>query len=263
MKPLDAVRTVGESLKVEFKSDQKPLADRDLVAAVVALTNTEGGDLYLGIEDDGTVTGLHANHQDLNRLSAMIAARTIPSVSVRTEILDSDGLTVARILVPKSRHLVATSDGLLQRRRLQINGRPEAVPFYPHEFSQRQASLGLVDHSARPMPNLPVDALSSLERQRIRDAIQRHNGDAALLALGDEELDGALGLTITTAAGIRCPTLAGLLMIGREDVLRQYLPAHETDAQAYHLLKRMRDEGKIVQQGERRWACYSRPDPGR
>jgi predicted HTH transcriptional regulator len=49
----------GESLTLEFKSDLKCLPDRELVAAVVALANTEGGNLLLGVEDDGTVTGLH------------------------------------------------------------------------------------------------------------------------------------------------------------------------------------------------------------
>ena len=33
----------GETLTVEFKSDRKGLPDRDLIEAVVALANTEGG----------------------------------------------------------------------------------------------------------------------------------------------------------------------------------------------------------------------------
>lgn len=41
----------GETLTVEFKSDRKGLPDRDLVEAVVALANTEGGVLLLGAED--------------------------------------------------------------------------------------------------------------------------------------------------------------------------------------------------------------------
>ncbi|MFO7716197.1 helix-turn-helix domain-containing protein [Desulfosarcina sp.] len=51
----------GESLRLEFKSDRKGIPDRELVAAIVALANTEGGELLLGVEDDGTVTGLHAH----------------------------------------------------------------------------------------------------------------------------------------------------------------------------------------------------------
>lgn len=35
---------------------------------VVCLANTAGGDLYLGVEDDGTVTGLHPEHRDEARL---------------------------------------------------------------------------------------------------------------------------------------------------------------------------------------------------
>ena len=48
-----------ETMEVEFKSDLKKLSDSDLVDAVVAFANTNGGDLYLGVEDDCTVTGLH------------------------------------------------------------------------------------------------------------------------------------------------------------------------------------------------------------
>ena len=39
----------GESLTLEFKSDVKRLPDRDLIAAVVSLANTEGGSLLLGV----------------------------------------------------------------------------------------------------------------------------------------------------------------------------------------------------------------------
>jgi len=225
--PLDTIRQQGESLTVEFKSDQKPLPDRELVAAVVALANTEGGELFLGVEDDGKITGLHVNHRKAAGMTALIANRTNPPLSVRIDVLEGDaGMQVARIRVPKSRQLVSTAEGLLQRRRLLANGRPEAVPFYPHEFLQRQAAMGQADPSAVAIPFLSVEALNPLERHRIREAIRRYGGDAALLPLADEELDGALGL-VTTLDGVRCPTLAGLLMMGREEVLRQHVPAQE------------------------------------
>jgi ATP-dependent DNA helicase RecG len=127
----------GEDLTLEFKSDAKSLPDRDLVAAVVSLANTEGGELLLGVEDDGTITGLHPNHQNLSGLPALIANRTNPAIPVGVERCELQGKLVARISVPKSRQLVSTSDGLLLRRRLKLDGTPEAVPFYPHEFIQR------------------------------------------------------------------------------------------------------------------------------
>jgi len=202
------------------------LSDRDLVAAVVSLANTEGGELFLGVEDDGSITGIQQHHRDSVGLIALIANRTSPPVAVKTEIIDMDERKILKIEVPKSRGIVLTTDGLLLRRRLLVNGKPEAVPFYPHEFIQRQSTMGLVDPSAMPLASLTVEDLNTMERQRIREAIRRYGGDTSLLPLADEELDGALGL-VTTFDGVRRPTVAGLLIMGREEVLRQHLPSHE------------------------------------
>jgi ATP-dependent DNA helicase RecG len=216
----------GESLTVEFKSDVKGLSDRDLVAAVVAMANTEGGLILVGVEDDGNVTGVQSSHQDTAGLVALIANRTSPSVAVRADVVDWGGRKILRIQTPKSRGIVSTSDGLLVRRRLMASGRPEAVPFYPHEFMQHQSAMGLIDPSATPLTSLSVEDLNPLERQRLRESIRRYGGDTSLLPLSDEEMDGALGL-VTTVEGVRHPTVAGLLMLGREEILRQHLPAHE------------------------------------
>lgn len=216
----------GETLTVEFKSDAKGLPDRDLVAAVVALANTEGGVLLVGVEDDGTVTGVQPYHEDAAGLAALIANRTNPPLAVGAEILILGEKKILGVYVTKARSIVSTTDGLLLRRRLLASGKPEAVPFYPHEFIQRQSSLGLADPSALPLPSLTVEALNPLERQRIREAIRRYGGDMSLLPLADDELDGALGL-VTTVEGVHRPTVAGLLLMGREEVIRQHVPAHE------------------------------------
>ncbi|ANT64823.1 ATP-binding protein [Prosthecochloris sp. CIB 2401] len=216
----------GESLLLEFKSDLKCLPDRELVAAVVSLANTDGGELLLGVEDDGTVTGLHANHLNVSGIPSLIANKTNPAISVRAERCELQGKSLARISVPKSRQLVSTSDGLLVRRRLKLDGTPEAVPFYPHEFIQRQSSMGLVDPSAMVLEEVDASQLDPLQRLRIRNAIKKYGGEQPLLALSDEELDGALGLT-KSISGKQHPTVAGLLLLGTEDLLRTHLPAYE------------------------------------
>ena len=223
---LNDILAAGETLMVEFKSDARGLPDRDLLAAIVAMANTEGGLILLGVEDDGTVTGVQQRHHDAAGLAVMIANRTTPSVAVRTELVDWNKEKILSIQVPKSRTIVSTTDGVVLRRRLLASGRPEDVPFYPHEFIQRQSAMGLVDPSAMPLASLTVDDLNPLERQRIREAIRRYGGDISLLPLADDELDGALGL-VTTVENIRRPTVAGLLIMGREETLRQYMPAHE------------------------------------
>ncbi|OPY81707.1 MAG: Divergent AAA domain protein [Syntrophus sp. PtaU1.Bin005] len=224
----------GENLTTEFKSDLKCLPDRELVAAVVALANTEGGVLLLGVEDNGGITGLHANHIPLAGLPALIANKTNPSVAVRVEPIELEGRLIAKMTVPKSRQLVSTSDGLLQRRRLKLDGKPEAVPFYPHEFIQRQSSMGLTDPSALPLEDVSVEELDPLQRLRLRNAIKKYGGEQNLLVLADDELDGALALVVDHQ-GLRRPTVAGLLLLGTEPLLRQHLPAYEV---AFQVLRR-------------------------
>jgi ATP-dependent DNA helicase RecG len=215
-----------ESLTVEFKSDLKRLSDKDLVAAVVCLSNTDGGEIYLGVEKDGEVTGLHPEHFNLSGLAALIANRTNPPISVRVEPIDITGKRIAKIIVPKSRRLVSTSEGLLQRRRLMADGNPECVPFYPHEFVQRESDLGLLDYSALPVTQTTPDDIDPIERQRLRQMIERYGGDRSLLALNDPELDGALGF-IRRQDGESLLTVAGLLILGKESVLRERIPTHE------------------------------------
>lgn len=216
-----------ETLTVEFKSDRKKLSDTDLIEALVCLANAEGGELWLGVEDDGTPTGLHAEHRLLEGMAGMVAARTSPSLSVQAEAVEVDGVTVARIHVPKAHGEVATTSGVYLRRRVKHDGTPECVAMLPHERASRASSFGLIDVSAQPVAGATLADLDPLERERLRQAVQQYGGDRVLLELDDEALDGALTLTARQPDGSRVPTLTGLLLVGRETSLRQWVPTHE------------------------------------
>ena len=74
------MRTIPEkeSLTVEFKSDIKGFDEIELIAAIVGVANTEGGVLYLGVEDDGTITGVNQRHRDPIGVMALIANKSVP-----------------------------------------------------------------------------------------------------------------------------------------------------------------------------------------
>lgn len=223
---MDRTIPLKESLTVEFKSDQKHLPDRDLTEAVVCLANTEGGTLYLGVENNGTISGLHPQHQNPSSVAATIANRNNPPISVRVTVIQEEGHLIACIEVPKSSRIVATSEGLVQRRRLQADGTPQCIPFYPHEFVSRQSDLGILDYSSLPIFGASEADFDPLERERLRQMVQRYGGDRSLLTLNNEELDGALGF-VRTLEGSRVPTVTGLLILGREVAIRSHLPTSE------------------------------------
>jgi ATP-dependent DNA helicase RecG len=123
-----------ESLTIEFKSDRTRLSDRELIETVVCFANTEGGEIYLGVEDN--------------------------------------------------------------------------------------------DYSSLPIAGATVADFDPLERERLRQLIERYGGERTLLSLNDEDMDGALGF-VRTRDGHRVPTITGLLILGREAALREHIPTHE------------------------------------
>ncbi len=223
----------NETLTIEFKSDLKRYSDRELVEEIVGMANTEGGDLYLGVEDNGQPTGVHENHKDPIGLAAMIANMTVPSISVRAEIIRENDTDIMKIEIPISRTVVATSAGKTLRRRLNAEGNPENVPMYPYEIPSRLSELSLLDYSAQPLSGASQDDLDPNERIRLRKIIQnRQGGEKNLLQLTDEELDRALRLT-TEKEGKIIPTVTGMLMIGKEERLKVLMPTVRTDFQVF------------------------------
>lgn len=220
----------AETLTIEFKSDKKALPDNDLIDAVVAFANTEGGELYLGIEDDGKVTGLHPSHQDITRLTAFIANKTIPPVSTRATILTSGSQQVLKISVPKYNAIVASSTGKIQRRRLKADHTPENVPLYPYEIPHRLSSLSLLDFSAQALPDATREDLSATERERLRNIIRAYHGESTLLELDDLELDKALRFVARIGENY-IPTVTGMLIIGRQERLQELIPTAESSLQ--------------------------------
>ncbi len=133
---LRALIAEGESFTIEFKSDRQPLPDAGLVETVVCLANARGGTLLIGVEDDGTVTGLHKNHRtDPQRLAALIASRTVPPLSVEVTFVALPEGPVAVVQVPRAHQPVATSNGRLLVRHQDTHGRPGCRPLFPHELA--------------------------------------------------------------------------------------------------------------------------------
>lgn len=221
-----------ETLEIEFKSDRNLMSDNDIVDVVVGLANTNGGFLYIGIEDDGEVTGINSRRTNLLHVAAMIANKTTPSQAVQVELIHDVG-TVIQIQVTRSSAIVGSTSGRILRRRLKADGAPEQTPMYPHEFATRLSSLSLFDYSAQVIQEASLDDLDPVERSRLRNLIQLYRGDAALLDLQDDELDRALQF-VRREGDRDMPTVAGLLTIGRENSIKRFLPSAGLSFQVLH-----------------------------
>ena len=151
-----------ETINIEFKSDKKKYPDAELFEAVVAFANTDGGVIYLGVENNGEVTGVHPSHSNPETLGAYIANNTVPPVSVRAEIIE-DIYPVLKITVPKSSSgITSAASGKMLRRQLQANGEPEDRPMYSPEIISRLGELRAVDYSATVIYEATLDDIDKI-----------------------------------------------------------------------------------------------------
>lgn len=216
-----------ETLTVEFKSDLRCLPLDDLYKELVAMANTDGGIVCLGVEDSGKATGVQPQHANPEEMAAKIQTHTVPPLASHVFTEHWDGVDVLVIEVKPSMHLVMTSDGRYLRRRIMQKGQPEIIAMTPAEIVQRLSSIQVVDPSVMVIEDVPAsEALNPLERIRLRGMVRSFHGDAALLDLTDEELDKALDL-VKQRDGVYYPTMAGLLLLGYEQYIREYVPGNE------------------------------------
>jgi len=226
---LEGLIAAGEALQREFKSDRRQIGDNEIYEEVVALANTEGGVLLIGVEDDGTVTGAKPRHgktTDPFELQAAIFNNTVPSINTRVSVVPHPQGLVIGVEVDLYPEPCATAAGKSVRRAVGSRGRPQTVPFYPRDQRSRRVALGLLDFSAQVLDATSFEDLDPLAFERMRQTISRLHGDQSLLALETQELAKALRL-VETKNGRLVPTLAGLLLLGREEVLREVVPTHE------------------------------------
>lgn len=224
---------LGESVEREFKSDRRQISDKEIYEEVTALANASGGMLFIGVEDNGTISGAKPRHgkiTDALKLQAAIFNNTVPSINTRISLITHPDGEVIAIAVDPYPEPCATTTGKSLRRTLGGDGKPQTVAYYPRDHRSRRVDLGLLDFSAQPLQGTSLVDLDPLEFERLRQTITRLRGDRSLLDLSDEDLAKALRLVETQEGGL-VPNVAGLLLLGREKVLRDVLPTHEVHFQ--------------------------------
>jgi len=89
----------GETIRTEFKSAR---AHPDaLAAAFVSFLNTEGGALLLGVEDDGTVSGVGDVDASCQRVDLILANNITPRATAYIEPVTHTGQILLKITVPR------------------------------------------------------------------------------------------------------------------------------------------------------------------
>ena len=161
-----AIIAGGESYYAELKGcwsygpDGKKPRDlketaADVETEVVAFANSEGGDLLVGVEDDGAVTGVPWDEDRIRYLVNVPSSSIKGSVSCRVRTVELDGHVVIWFRVEETTDEVVTSDGRCLWRKATST---EPVP--PGMIRQKRRKLrGDVRYESEPVPAATVDDL--------------------------------------------------------------------------------------------------------
>lgn len=226
----------GETLGVEFKEDPpgKGLDSATLLEAVVGLANADGGQggtLLIGVDDHGAIKGLgdksrNLRHHDAARLEGYLRNRTVPSLAVTAHFVAVDGALVGVVEVPGSDVPVGTADGTYKRRTLGPEGKPVNAPYPLSDMVSTRLVIMDQDYATVAVPRATMDDLDDGEFDGCRRRAAQPGADAALAGLNNVDILRALRL-INLDGGARLLTVGALLLFGRKEAIRRYVPTAE------------------------------------
>ncbi|MDR1308554.1 MAG: putative DNA binding domain-containing protein [Deltaproteobacteria bacterium] len=221
----------GEGLTAELKRCTSELTD-SVFETVSSFSNRYGGHILLGVEDNGTISGV--NSQAVTGIKKHFAntlnntQRFSPTLFLALEETEIDGKTVLWCYVLANSQVVMFNGRIYDRTEggdIDITRNSAMVAHIP----QRKAA----DYSERKI--FPYAKESDFEFARLLALARRlavtHRMDHPWERMSDSEIVKSAGLFQTDPeSGKSGYTLAAILLFGREELIRACTPNYITDA---------------------------------
>ena len=227
---LKDVLAIGETVAVEFKRAGGHVED-DVYESVCAFLNRFGGDVYLGVLDNGKVEGVPEKAAvDMVKNIIKVAnnpALFQPTTYLDPEIVKYEGKTIIRIHVPPSSE-VHSFKRVVYDRVNESDIKVTSTSQIAQLFIRKQG----IFTELRIYPYLKKEDLhlELLDRVRLL-AINNAGGNHPWKNMDDETLLKSAGLyTMDYDSDKPGFNLAAALLLGRDEVIHSICPAYRTDA---------------------------------
>lgn len=219
---LEMIRN-GENSGVEFKRDD--IDNRKLAKELVAFSNFEGGMVLLGVEDDGTVSGITRQNLEEWVMTACrdkIRPAIIPFYEVIREVEPGKDVAVVRVTRGLDVHSVWHDSRDFYYIRVGTESRDASKEELARLFQQR----GFMRAELRPVSGA---MLADLDKRRLRDYFSRVRQQEGIPE-GDDAVEWNTLLLNTELMVDEGITMAGLLLFGTNP--NRFLPHAGIDAVA-------------------------------
>jgi len=227
---LRTVLSIGETVAVEFKRCGNGI-ENDTYETVCSFLNRFGGDIYLGVEDNGTVRGVSqkAASDMIKNFISMIGNQNMfsPTVYLTPEIIKYEGRTIIHIHIPQSSEVHSFKRVIYDRvddADVKVTATSQIAAMYIRKqniFTEKKV-FKYID-----MKDLRLDLLPRLKQMAINHA----GGSHPWGNMSDKELLQSAGLYgMDRGTGESGYNLAAVMLLGKDNVILDVCPAYRTDA---------------------------------
>ena len=224
MKILQEALKTGESIDTEFKSWIKVSNMRERISLAVdeliAFANCKGGTVYLGVEDNGEITGCTGKY-DLQSIQEAIYDKTSPHLFTEIEEIEYDGKIVIAISVERDGKTYTTADGRCLKR-LGKNSKP----FYSDEMAHVYTIVNTNDFSSQIIAESSVNDINLMVVYALKEKLRLRDPASTLPDMEDMAFLRDLKLIVDEDGQIKL-TIAGLLFVGKDASIQRLLPQAE------------------------------------
>lgn len=193
----------GEGPRVEFKEQFTTAIDREMVA----LANTGGGSILIGVADDSSIVGLKEVPQRLEeRVMGLCRTNIQPSLTPTVEVIPFSDGTVVDVRVPEGQQKPYTANGICYVRAGSTTrrARPEELRSLSFEAEYTRFERTMVTGFA----------FEDLNLARLRDYVERRApGSTHVNGLRLSDVAVSWGLAVRKGEAI-LPTVAGVMLFG-------------------------------------------------
>ena len=218
-----------EGIHLEYKKAKNGLPN-NLFESICAMLNRDGGDIILGVEDNGNILGLDETKIE-NYITNIVNAsnnkeKLSPSNILFPQWYKIDGKTIIHISIPVSSQIHKTNNIVFDR-----SNDGDFKVSEPERISQLVLSKRQYFSELKVYPYVSFEDFEPGIFDKVRDLIKINNRNHPWLHLTDEQMLKMAGLwrvdSYTQHEGY---TLAAILLFGSEILIKNVLPYYKVDA---------------------------------
>lgn len=219
-----------EKITVEYKKCQNGIQE-DVYETVCSFSNRYGGYVIMGVEDDGTPIGIKKSmcrdmkKNFVNQLNN--PAKMSPTLYLSIEEFEYEGKLLLWVYVPPTSTVEKCSNRIYDRNEdgdMDITDSP-----IPLQNMYNRKSNTYAEHKI--FPYITIDDLRMDLMPKVRNLARSNNPDHPWITMSDEEILKSAGLWEKDfSSGLQGYNLAGVLLFGKDEVIRSCCPGYITDA---------------------------------